>query len=593
MRRLGALIICAALLTALTVPAAALGNGQLVQDMRVGGHTLQVVCPAVDDGEFTVTLDGGELEVTRYTSGELDMPITVYCLVDVSGSMSDGQMQQARDTLTALNNAMDEGDSMVITTLGNDTVSSGILYTGEERTDAISALARDNTQDTNLYKGIVDSISDLTTNASYNTRRCLVILSDGEDDQRTGITEGEATDAVRASGIPVYTVATVRSADKTEYAKVLGSFARNSLGGIHYAPTIDGTTATDAGTDIWRDLQNAVVLRAELLGADYDNTKQQVPVVVKYTSGDTRVTEERSVDTKELPDPVDDDEDTQTPPSDGDSDAAPDTDRPNSGKEDIPSPPPNDIEDTDTDDTADDDTESVDDESENGEDEENGDGEEEEEEKGFFAGIPWYIYVAAGVLIVGAVVLVVLVRRKKKSEPIPVQPMSPSFGPLPDFPSEVPPEDDDAEPDIEPDNEPEQMTGYAKVEETTNPPAEPIQPPTEPPEPPEREAGCQVTMISIGRNERICAFPLPDRTPVTLGRDGRRANVVPDSTDMKLSGVHCQFQRNGRAVYVRDCDSTNDSFINGVPIHGKEWMPILDGDALRIGTSEYRVRFDF
>ena len=133
-------------------------------------------------------------------------------------------MAQAKEALLAVVDGMKDGDNMAVGTLGNQTETSGFLTDREALRGVVEALEAGR-EDTNLYAGIVESIKALRTDASVNPRKCLVILSDGEDDQKTGITKDEAAKAVTDSGIPVFTVATLRSAGDeagVSHAKLLG-----------------------------------------------------------------------------------------------------------------------------------------------------------------------------------------------------------------------------------------------------------------------------------------------------------------------------------------------------------------------------------
>jgi len=75
----------------------------------------------------------------------------------------------------------------------------------------------------------------------------------------------------------------------------------------------------------------------------------------------------------------------------------------------------------------------------------------------------------------------------------------------------------------------------------------------------------------------------------TVGRDQRASTVL--GGDVKLSGIHCELLWNGKNLFVQDLNSTNGTFINGVPIKGKSWMPLEDGATVRIGAYEYRAKY--
>lgn len=242
---------------------------------------------------FKVSLGGDALEITEVSTVEREqIPVTIYCLVDVSGSMKEEQMNQVKETLLGIRASMTGEDNMVICTMGNETKSSGFLTAGEELDAAIGSLASGN-EDTNLYQGIVNSIRILQTDQNVHTKRCLLILSDGDDEQVSGITEQEAKQAVADSGIPVYTVATLRqtqSEEQLEYAKLLGSFSRMSAGGQHFAPVLDGKTAEETGTSVADSLKGGIVVSVR---TDQKTSEKDVLLLrVVYETGNGSVLED-------------------------------------------------------------------------------------------------------------------------------------------------------------------------------------------------------------------------------------------------------------------------------------------------------------
>lgn len=499
-KKLAAFLTAILLLSPVLSAAQPAGSGQFLQSYQIQDGHLQILCTDLPEGEIQLTLDGQSLPVEVSTVAKAQLPVTVYCLVDVSGSMNDAQMDQVRQALQAVSSSMRAGDNMVIGALGNSTISSGILTTEEERGEAIEGLAQ-GTEDTNLYAGIVESIQALQTDPAFHRKQCLVILSDGEDCQDTGYTQQEAVSAIQTSDIPVYTIATLRqnpSQAQKEDAKVLGSFARYSTGGLHSAPVVDGTTAEEAGQAIWSSMSGGTVLDADLNGLEIDRSKNEVLLRVTYGQVEDTLT----LYTQDLPQPVPED----------------------------PGPEPDDP----------------------GPD----DPEPEPEPGSEQSWLPIVLIAAAAVIAVG-IGAFFLVRKKKRA----AQP------PLPE-----------PEPEPEPAAEPEEAAAPPPAAEARRPAA---------------PAGCTVILTPLGHGDVPRLVPLPDQKPVVLGRDSTRADVVLDSRDSRLSGAHCQLMRDGKKLYASDLGSTNGSFINGVPIQGKRWMPLSEGDTLRAGSNEYRVRLQF
>ena len=251
------------------------GSGRFLEGYAVEGAELKLFCSGLQDGaegeSYRVSLSGQELPVTgRERFEDAWEPVTYFCLTDVSGSMGDVQMEQIREILAELGNGLQEGDNLIIGTMGNQVETGDFLTEPEAVREAASELAAGR-EDTNLYAGIVESIRIMQASPETNRRKCLVILSDGEDDQQSGITREEASEAVESGRIPVYTVAVTKEAPDDEalsYAKLLGSFARSSVGGAHYTPALDGQTGAWVAQDISDRMGGGVALTADISGVE-------------------------------------------------------------------------------------------------------------------------------------------------------------------------------------------------------------------------------------------------------------------------------------------------------------------------------------
>jgi hypothetical protein len=77
-------------------------------------------------------------------------------------------------------------------------------------------------------------------------------------------------------------------------------------------------------------------------------------------------------------------------------------------------------------------------------------------------------------------------------------------------------------------------------------------------------------------------FPLDALT--TLGRDVNNAIVIDDPF---ASGEHAVLTFRGRAWYVEDLESTNGTYVNGVPV--ERVAPLGFGDELQVGEVRFRL----
>lgn len=196
-------------------------------------------------------------------SGE---PVSYMFVVDISGSMDKTRVDTAKEALRAFISAKKSGDNICIATMGDELVSSGFSEDAQVLNHFVDGIEVTH-QDTDLYKSIREELNVLKTDKSVHQKRCLVIFSDGADDQKDGITQSEAETQVRDTHIPVFTVALIPDKYKDadlESAKILGSFARYSAGGVHYVPRIDGFECEEVCGKITKVIEDSLIVSADL-----------------------------------------------------------------------------------------------------------------------------------------------------------------------------------------------------------------------------------------------------------------------------------------------------------------------------------------
>lgn len=478
------------LMTAFQTISFASSSKRFLESYDTENGQMKIYCTDLEEDElsipaeqFTAALGSQELPVVgAVTAGQAKTPKTFYCLVDISGSMNQKQMEQAKEVLNAVCNGMDENDNMVIGSVGNDIIASDFLSDKREIQEAIQALEVHDGEDTNLYAGIVKGIETLETDIRANRKKSLLILSDGQDCLKKGFTQKEAEQAVLGSSIPVYTIATLQDEPtdaQLESAKILGSFARMSAGGVHYVPVLDNIDGAETGQSILKSMRSGMVLTADTSAFTAD--KDVLLLRVVYSSPGQEVLE----DTIEVM-------------------AA--------------------------------DLKPVSKEKENN--------------------LLWL----AGVIAIGFIVLLVLVavavrkRKKKISEEEKLVKAGESSG-----------EDLIKEPLVE---EFEEETSVVLQE-----PAPDIY---------------EVKFAAIGY-ERICyTLEIPEGRILTMGRD-RRAELILNKSDKRLSGIHCKVRCMGQKLYVWDMGSTNGTYVNGVSLSNIGTAVIENGQSIRMGSYEYRI----
>lgn len=509
-------------------------NADFLQDYESGENQLLVYMKNVSGDSLTIDKVSAELgdvklQVLGLTTAR-EVPVTYYCIVDVSGSISDEQIGMGKKVLNSICDGMQTGDQMVVAAMGNQTNASRYLTDQAEIRQAIEALAVTK-DDTNLYKAIADGIRLLWRSNEANKRKCLVVISDGKDEQMNGQTRRDADREITDSRIPVYTVA-LNTADHgmkskwTEYAKQLGSFARESVGGEHYS--MSERDPVEAGSDIVSSMKNVLILTLKL--TDSLPRKEELLLKVNIdgvhsdTFGDTIkvyagnldiVSEEAALDsTGTVANSNESVTDTVTIGTTQDDPVKPD-------------PPDPDY-------------------------------------------LPWIIGAIFLILLVAG--LVMAVKNKDEQER-----KSDDEGN-----NEV---DSVFENDI---TENPGIIDYAESlssrDDNTN---------TSLSEVAEAESKIQsrkLVLKAIGYPDIVVTLKVREGQVMTIGRD-QSADFVINDEDRKLSRINSRILLRDDMLKVWDAGSRNGTSVNGVPIHGENAAFLRDGDTLRMGSFEYRVHF--
>ena len=537
-------------------------NGGLFQEYMTGenGMYLLVNSPEEDllsPEQFSVTLNDSPVEVSGVEYADA-LPVTWYCVVDVSGSLNQEQLQQEKDVLKALRAGLAENDRMVIALLGNELTPGGYLSTADDIDAVIDAIEIQSGEDTNLYGGIASAIQELRTSKRSTLRKCLVVLSDGQDDQKFSFTLEETDRAVRESRIPFYGVAVMKSAqsgnaEKIAYAKILGSFARESTGGVYYNPVLDGISATSAGEHICTDMRTDLCVALDFSGMDQSvlaNGTGTLPLKVNCTTETSTYNFSVAVDTADL--------------------------RAVLPEQTVPSP---------------DHSQSI---NRSGTDEN-----DENDVNRYSDPVPVWVWIVTGFVISALVIIlaVLVVRIFKTRQKNAGRENHSSGGNENDGKGDVPVHSGVTE-EIPANGSQSGGSGNrfdgsgvngsgnqfdgSGVKRTGGSviifdPPHPVEPLTH-----------KVIFNALNyRNVRI-EIEIPEGKSATLGRTSR-ADIVLNAEDDKLSGVHCRILLQDGHLLVWDADSKNGTMINGVSIRNGGCAVLENGQTLRAGSYEYRA----
>lgn len=454
---------------------------------------------SVDNSELTIDEVAYEIEgIERF--GDSGEAVSYLFLVDISGSMDAERIEDIRGILRQFVAGMGSQDNICITTMGNDISSTGFLYDAVELNEWIDQIVMDPKEDTNLYYGIVEALDLLSKDQSVTYKRCLVIFSDGDDDQATGITREEAEIAVLKSHIPVFTVALIKpdaGESDRENAKILGSFARYSAGGRDYTPSLEDYGIEEIYDSVENIINSGLIITLDL--AQVNVADKTVKLAASLSDGVIKADDSveifvRSGEAKEVL------ESTSEPTLES---------TPEPAREQTPEP------------TL-----------------------EPEEE----TGMPVTLIAGGIVLLIAAVILVVFLLGKRKTC------------------------QEEESGDQEKLTEAAEGSDMVPIEKTITS---------------ESTEVLRISLCAIGSNEEA-VYTIKLEGKATIGR-GRKCQLSIRE-DMGLSEIHCELSQKNGKVCVRDMNSTNGTFLNGIPVVNST---ILEkDDILLIGSHEYRVSWE-
>ncbi len=543
--------------------------------------------------------------------GDTDEPVSYMCVVDVSGSMSQSRIDEAKEIIKGLAAVKGTEDQIAICAMGNELISSGYMTDPVEIGSAADILTITH-EDTNLYYAIVEEINRLKTSdmANFKGKKCLIIFSDGADDQATGITREEAEKAVTDSHIPVFTVGLLKNAisdNDKEMAKILGSFARLSVGGLHFVPALgdgsDDTIAQDIVKRInssfvmYEELENVnvsgqqVALKVSVSGLNgqtatdtlnllesdvkmiQEEIEKLVPQTITITINGTIVWDDEddkdkirpeNIEIRLLADGIPESEEFTVVDAGSDFSFADRPEKNEEGAEITYSVEVNQIEGYET--TVD----------------ETGNYmftiTNHHEARLIFGLPPAYFYaiLALIIILIIALVLLIIFGYKKRSE----DESDDEY----DEESSEDSYEDDLNPTLPGEAMPEKDTYNGSVTMPVGNTFGGL--PTMPLTSPVAHSDVHAILVRLGKGEEKSYKVNLGATPVTVGRSAANAKLA-FSDDTALSSIHCSLIAEKKRVYIKDENSTNGTFVNGVPISGK--FELNQDDVILIGSYEYRI----
>ncbi len=453
-----------------------------------------------------VKLDNNILPIKDISNFSTDVdPITYYCLVDVSGSLDTARMENIKAMINQIVANMKDTDNMVVATIADDYIVSDYLTNKDELTALVNQIAVTR-QDTNLYFAISEALKSLEQNVNVNTKRCLLIFSDGADEQDTGITKDEVINKIESSDIPVFTVAMIsqkKTAAQLEAAKVLGSFARTSIGGVHYAPLLEDYEYEAVVDMIKAEINSSYKIRCEIKDIELKENACVLQTTWKLADG-TDFIDQKEIPTDRIRDYV-----VITPPPVVEEPVVEET----IVEEPVVEPSTEEIE--------------------------------EVEEKGGISPTVLIAIIVVIIIVIVVIVIIVISNKKKKEEEARLQQEMMARA--------------EAE-RLQAERERAERERQLALEK-----ARAAAPPPPPPAPKLPDITLKLIKLGTKKDEII---NLPITNECKFGRSQEKCDyAIPE--DKSLSSLHCTFIYRNKKVYLRDEKSTNGSFINGIPLQGE------------------------
>ena len=94
---------------------------------------------------------------------------------------------------------------------------------------------------------------------------------------------------------------------------------------------------------------------------------------------------------------------------------------------------------------------------------------------------------------------------------------------------------------------------------------------------------------SIGKKDNDLSQELTLTNSIIIGRDSTKAKLVFKNDEL-LSGRHCELSLKEGRIFICDLNSTNGTYVNGVPISGS--FRLHNDDIILLGSMELRIGFN-
>lgn len=537
MKRVSTLVLCMVLVLSLMLPAGAEEPRSFLHPLMLVDDTA-VSLVGLPSGGGTVTVEVNGATFTDFTVKTLEdagLPVTYYCMVDQSTSFSLDQRNQQRRGISVLSSNLRPEDSLVLAAMGTSLTIGKPLTSQESRTKAIEETVVHQSYSTPLHDHIIKTMKAAAQAQQSGSFSCVVLFTDGLDDQQRQNSRQEAMEAVSASGVSLYTVS-VMSPTNDQFvvnnARQMTEFAQASLGGVGCVPALDKADSTRGVEEAIAEITNRVLSSSVIqLNAASLPREGSLDVTVTCYFHDTQLSDTISIDPVLLP-PLPTEPPTTAPATTAPATTVPETTVPEITMPETTLP------------TA-----------------------KKASNPGnrlfFFALI---CLLAAAVLIA---VSLVLLRRRREEEAMEQEPI------FTGDPSKFLPQDD-ADIHIELDFFDQKDAAQGEPDPVFDLDHRMTTP------------ACRVQLVPEDHPQGALAVTIQANDSVTLGRNNK-AQIILNESDTALSGLHLELQWDSRALYLRDRHSTNGTALNGVPLRPDQWTRLENKAVIQAGSVKYTL----
>jgi Ca-activated chloride channel family protein len=217
-----------------------------ITTIKVGVNEVNVIFTVTDkrnhfvkdlaQGDFKFIDDGKPVATVNSFRRETNLPLRVGLLIDASNSVRDRFRFEQESAIEFLNQVIRHGSDKAFV-IGFDTTAE----VTQDFTDDTELLGKGVRMlrpggGTAMYDAIYYACRDklLKENAGTATRKAIILLSDGEDNQ-SRVTREEAVEMAQRAEVIIYTISTNTSGIKLRGDKVLERFA-DATGGRAFFP---------------------------------------------------------------------------------------------------------------------------------------------------------------------------------------------------------------------------------------------------------------------------------------------------------------------------------------------------------------------